>query len=216
VFDKGVTNNTTVYALGRLERDVLAHHPDYVVIIIGGHDERTPWHIFESRIDLYMIIGRIQDAGVQPVLVDIGVEDSNDPIHSAAKRDFDPLWVTNIFADVHNPYLTGVYPEKETYTKIASRIAGIILKHAIDSSPPVVPVITIMQWTDGSPALGFWAHKGVQYEILMNNAFASGDWWSSPPLHRDRNGFVWVSVHSEEFTQMFFKVRATRTQLIKP
>lgn len=63
----GVSGNTTVNALERIERDVLAHKPDVVTVMFGLNDmTRVP--IEEYRANLKSIIERCRAAGAEVVL----------------------------------------------------------------------------------------------------------------------------------------------------
>jgi hypothetical protein len=192
VVDKGKTNDTIQSALSRLNKDVLLERPDYAVIIIGDHDLKTSWGITESRFNLYLIVDRIQQLGVTVVLVDVGVEDPDNPIHSAVRKDLDPLWVENVYVG---------------YTNLASRIADVILKHAIEGLPAVAPILSINLSSKGNIMIGWWAHKNIMYEILENDG---GSWRVILPFISDNNRGVLVELPNKS-RNCLYKVRATRT-----
>lgn len=63
----GVSGNTTVDALARLEKDVLSHKPDLVTIMFGLNDvTRVP--LEEYRANLTSIIAQCRSAGAEVVL----------------------------------------------------------------------------------------------------------------------------------------------------
>ncbi len=74
----GVSGNTTVNALERIERDVLAHKPDLVTVMFGLNDmTRVP--LEDYRTNLKAIIERCRAAGSEVVLcTSNNVEDTTD------------------------------------------------------------------------------------------------------------------------------------------
>ncbi len=63
----GISGNTTVDALTRIESDVLSHHPDLVTIMFGLNDMvRVP--LDEYRANLVSLIQQCRDAGAQVIL----------------------------------------------------------------------------------------------------------------------------------------------------
>jgi lysophospholipase L1-like esterase len=80
VVNAGVNNDTTQGALKRLEKDVLAHRPDVVLIQFGLNDqtmrlyqkpeEITPYVALESFAEnLKSIVQRVQRQGASPILL---------------------------------------------------------------------------------------------------------------------------------------------------
>jgi len=71
VINAGVANDTAADALARVERDVLAHEPDVVLIMIGGNDYlyETPREVFEERLD--ELVSRVSAACGRVVLVEV-------------------------------------------------------------------------------------------------------------------------------------------------
>lgn len=77
VFNAGVGGNTTRMALARLDRDVLAHNPDLVIVQFGLNDSavdvlrgKTEPRVSRSEYEwnLRTIVRRIQEAGAEPIL----------------------------------------------------------------------------------------------------------------------------------------------------
>lgn len=67
LFNAGISGHTTVNALARLDRDVLAHQPDLVTVMFGLNDmTRVP--LDEYRANLGQIVARCRAAGSEVVL----------------------------------------------------------------------------------------------------------------------------------------------------
>jgi lysophospholipase L1-like esterase len=67
VINAGISGNTTVDALGRLEKDVLAHQPDLVTVMFGLNDVRRV-SLDEFRANLKAIIERCRNVGAEVLL----------------------------------------------------------------------------------------------------------------------------------------------------
>lgn len=69
VINAGVPGDTSGDALRRLEADVLAHHPEAVILLIGGNDllRRAPRDVFERN--LHEMLARLRAAGIPVLLV---------------------------------------------------------------------------------------------------------------------------------------------------
>lgn len=71
VLNAGVANDTVADALARVERDVLAHGSDAVLVMIGGNDYLygTPRDVFERRLD--ELVGEIAARCSCVILVEV-------------------------------------------------------------------------------------------------------------------------------------------------
>jgi lysophospholipase L1-like esterase len=71
VVNAGVANDRTADLLARLDRTVLSHHPDVVLLFIGGNDflDGTPRSQFAEHLDA--IAGRISAFGAKLVIVEV-------------------------------------------------------------------------------------------------------------------------------------------------
>ena len=68
VINAGVPGDTTASALERLERDVLAHSPDIVLITLGGNDLKNGIDAETAFENLKMIVNLIQSQGARVVI----------------------------------------------------------------------------------------------------------------------------------------------------
>jgi lysophospholipase L1-like esterase len=78
VINAGIPGNTTRDALGRLDHDVIAHHPDFVTIFFGINDSAVDvWRgataprvpLGEYEANLTEILRRIRGSGAEPILL---------------------------------------------------------------------------------------------------------------------------------------------------
>jgi lysophospholipase L1-like esterase len=95
VINAGVNGNTSRQGLARLERDVLSHHPDVVILFFGTNDNRRDSKVFvpldEYKRNLTTIIEHCKKIGAKVVL---GTLPPIDPVpyftrHDKAKFDAD-------------------------------------------------------------------------------------------------------------------------------
>jgi len=68
VINAGVSGNTTVDALNRIEGDVIAHHPDLVTVMFGLND-MTRVSLDDYRANIKSIVTKCRDTGIEVVLV---------------------------------------------------------------------------------------------------------------------------------------------------
>jgi len=106
VLNKGVGGDTSEQALARLERDVLAHEPDIVVILLGGNDPKgNAEKKAETRKHLAEIVSRTQKANARVLMMQYAVipnpespdtawhflDDNNDLIANVAEEHKAPV-----------------------------------------------------------------------------------------------------------------------------
>ncbi|MEW5759059.1 MAG: GDSL-type esterase/lipase family protein [Candidatus Omnitrophota bacterium] len=84
VINAGVNDNTTFDALNRIEKDVLAKNPNYVLILFGGNDVRIDWFkliisgfrdpkskvsLKDYRVNLIKMVSILRKNTILPILV---------------------------------------------------------------------------------------------------------------------------------------------------
>jgi len=69
VLNAGISGNTAGDGLTRLQRDVLAHQPDLVLIAFGLNDMKNGISVTRFEKDLSSIVREVSDNGAQPVLL---------------------------------------------------------------------------------------------------------------------------------------------------
>ncbi len=133
VLNQGVNGNTTADALARLERDVIAHDPRIVIVLLGGNDILRKIPREQTFRNLEAIITRIQARGALVILVGmkgsalLGVDYRKD-YEDLARRTGCPL-VPNIQQGVFgSPDLMAdqIHPNARGYAKFAERIAATL------------------------------------------------------------------------------------------
>lgn len=160
----GVSGNTTVDALERIESDVLAHKPDFVTVMFGLNDmTRVP--VEDYRANLKAIIERCRTAGAEVILcTPNSVQDTADrPVEKLIQyadvvravaaetkvpladcyNDFervreanDQQWAMLMSDEIH-PNMAG---HKQIATTIATKIAGRDLTSSGAPAPqPAIP-----------------------------------------------------------------------------
>lgn len=160
----GVSGNTTVNALERIEQDVLAHKPDLVTVMFGLNDmTRVP--IEDYRANLRAIVERCRAAGAEVILcTPNSIQDTAerpvekliqyaDVVRAVAAatdvpladcfRDFEKVregneqqWAMLMSDEIH-PNMAG---HKQIATTIASTIAGRALTSSGAAAPqPAIP-----------------------------------------------------------------------------
>lgn len=71
VVNAGVANDTVADALARIGKDVAPHHPDAVLIMIGGNDFMYDTPRAEFQKSLSQLVGNVQSACPRVVLVEV-------------------------------------------------------------------------------------------------------------------------------------------------
>lgn len=94
VFNAGVSGDTTVGLLNRLDRDALRFQPDLVIVMIGMNDSaegRTPIHLFGQNLE--RIVADIRTAGSEALLLSPNPLDFNIKENAVAVRSRYPDYV---------------------------------------------------------------------------------------------------------------------------
>ena len=71
IYNAGIIGDTTERALLRLERDVLSHNPDIVLVLLGGNDVIHFIPREETFTNLATILSRIRQQGAEPILIGV-------------------------------------------------------------------------------------------------------------------------------------------------
>jgi len=139
ITNKGVSGNTTVDALLRLDSDVLQEKPDIVIVFLGGNDYLKKISPPETRANLRLIITKIQSQGATVLLLGYTARFDN-YLNDLAKKT-GALYVPNVLEGiVGNATLMnsdGIHPNDAGYLKIADKIAPDLL--GLISGVPSVP-----------------------------------------------------------------------------
>jgi lysophospholipase L1-like esterase len=135
VINAGVSGDTTITALERLERDVLKKDPYLVIVELGGNDFLQKISKKVILKNLEEIILRIQEKGAMVAIVDV----SCGIIMSAYKKDIESLarrtgsiFIPDVLENIlNNPSLKYdiIHPNDKGYKIIAHRIYKKIKKY---------------------------------------------------------------------------------------
>ena len=137
VANKGISGDTTKDGVGRL-KDVLAAHPDIVVVEFGGNDGLRGLPITATRVNLDQIVSALQSAGVKVALAGITlppdygpdyIKDFNDTFTFAAKKFKVPL-LPFLYVHVYNIPGTiqpdGIHATAKGNQLVAENIFGLL------------------------------------------------------------------------------------------
>lgn len=136
VINAGVPGDTTQDALARLENDVLAHHPDIVLITLGGNDLKNGISKDRAFDNLDTLVRTIQDQRALVVIAGIDIPFFGKGFGDAYKtlaRDTGSLLIPNIFDGIMGkPGLMSdqIHPNSKGYT--------IMAEHFYDKIKPYV------------------------------------------------------------------------------
>lgn len=138
VLNAGVSGNTAGDGLRRIQKDVLAHQPDLVLIAFGLNDMKNGVSLSQFERDLSAIILEISAIGAQPVLLTttrlqqgasmlarLNPAPFNDSIKTLAEDRGVPLIdVNDEFKGLNNPkyLMDAAHPNGEGYRALADII----------------------------------------------------------------------------------------------
>lgn len=138
VLNAGISGNTAGDGLGRIKRDVLAHHPDLVIIAFGLNDMKNGVLVSRFEEDISNIIREVSGNGAQPVLLTttrlqqgasilarLNPEPFNRSIRTLAEeRDIPLINVNEKFKGLNTPdyLIDAAHPNMEGYRRIAEII----------------------------------------------------------------------------------------------
>ena len=213
VVNAGRIGDTAQLALGRLQSAVLAKAPEIAVVILGGNDSFRGVSLQETRLDLFNIVARLQDAGVKVALVSItGMDVAYHKILADIKEVLGVTVISDATEGIPNPYVIGgAFPNDEGYRKIALKVAPVIAVLAL--GPPTTPVPSIKYSIDESEkrmvTIHWTAESGVSYDIVEPYSYGNIVGWNIVATVEGRTGQMGVTLPAEDQLSMF-RLRATR------
>ena len=132
IINKGVSGNTTVDGLARLERDVLTQDPKIVLVLLGGNDYLQKVSTTTTFSNLREIIQQIQDRGSAVVLVGVrgGVfVDRFEEDYERLSKEMHTGYIKNILDGIitnRKLMSDSVHPNDRGYEIIALRVTPIL------------------------------------------------------------------------------------------
>jgi len=213
VVNAGRIGNTAQLALGRLQSDVLSMAPDIAVVILGGNDSFRNVPLQETRLNLFNIVARIQDAGAKVALVSVtGMDIAYHKILADIKEALGVAVIADATEGIPNPYVIGgAFPNDQGYRKIALKVAPVISKLALGL--PTTPVPSIKYSVDENEkrlvTIHWTAETGVSYEIIEPYLYGNIVGWNNVATVEGRTGQMGVTLPAEDQLSMF-RLRATR------
>ena len=134
IINAGVSGDTTEGAVGRLDKDVLAHDPRIVIMGLGGNDYLQGVSIATTEANLRKIVEKIQGAGAMVILLGFRFPSLNADYEAMYKRvgHYEQcLFVANVLSGIlTNPQLKSdeIHPNARGYQLMADRVAGPLQK----------------------------------------------------------------------------------------
>jgi acyl-CoA thioesterase-1 len=127
ILNAGVSGDTTGQALARLP-DVLAQHPDIVIVLVGGNDALQRVSIDTTTANLIQILSTLKQNNIRTVLLGVQGGFISDPYASLFKnlaKEYATEYIPNILKGlIGNTSLMSdeVHPNAAGYNKIAEKI----------------------------------------------------------------------------------------------
>ena len=132
IIGAGVSGDTTVSGLARLERDVLSKNPRVVIVLLGGNDAIRRLPPTETFANLESIINRIHEKGAGVLLVGVRgglLGDAYKSEFKALARKTKVSFVPNILEDIfaHTDLMyDSIHPNNRGHLLMADRIEPIL------------------------------------------------------------------------------------------
>ena len=132
IINAGRSGDTTGAALARLDRDVLAHSPRVVIVVLGGNDYLRHVPVNETFRNLSAIVTKIRDRGAAVVLAGVSVGLLTDPYgarYEALARETSSGLVPDILGGLmgrSDRMSDAIHPNDAGYEIIADRIAPVL------------------------------------------------------------------------------------------
>jgi acyl-CoA thioesterase-1 len=133
LINEGESGDTTADALTRIPA-VLGHHPDIVIVLLGGNDALQHVPIDTTKANLTQILSAIKGSGAQIVLVGIQGGYLSDPfasMFSDLAKTYAAAYVPSILSGLigNQTYMYDeVHPNAIGYTKVSEKIYPDVLQ----------------------------------------------------------------------------------------
>ncbi len=129
----GVSGDTSANALVRVQQ-VIDSQPDIAIVVLGGNDALQQLPIKETEENLAMILKKLRDAGIRPVL--IGViggfpKDPYAPMYERLSKKFDVELVPNVLSGLigNEQYMSdAIHPNAAGYARMAERMLPVLVR----------------------------------------------------------------------------------------
>lgn len=128
IINKGVSGDTTVDALARLDTDVLSEDPGIVIIFLGANDQTKKIPNEETLANLETIITRCESHGATVLL--LGYTARFDGLLNDLANKIGAIYVPSVLEGIiEDPALMssdGIHPNDAGYLKIADKVAPML------------------------------------------------------------------------------------------
>ena len=206
----GVAGDTTEQGLARLERDVLTHDPQVVLVLLGGNDVLQGVHKTNTVGNVRTIVSRIEENG--SVVILIGVQggvftDALADDFRAIASEMRAAYVPNILRGIiGNPFLSSgaVHPNAEGYRIMAERILPVLQKLYAPK-----PELRVSLARSGAGLELRWTTVSNRIYRVLGNATVGGTNWQRLAAGRGSGGMT-NYFHAPSLPAEFFRVEETR------
>ncbi len=128
VLNAGERGDTTAGALARLERDVLAHDPRLVIVLLGGNDFLRQVPLQETKKNLEEIVRRIQQQGAMVAVVGLRLglfTDEYGPMYREIATKYKALYIPEVLKGILSDSQLksdSIHPNGAGYRLVAERV----------------------------------------------------------------------------------------------
>jgi len=131
VINAGISGDTTEGGLSRLDRDVLAHHPQVVVVELGVNDVFAGWPRERTVANLRTTVQRIRATGARVILLHISLPTMPGDGHRQQLRetaqDGGATLVEDFLDGVVPQYsYDGLHPDEKGQAMLADRLLPVL------------------------------------------------------------------------------------------
>jgi len=133
IMSLGVSGDTSANGLARVQQ-VIDAKPDIVIVVLGGNDALQRVPVEETEENLAMILKKLTDAGIRPVLVGVIGGFPKDPYASMYERlseRFDAEFVPNVLSGLigNDHYMSdAIHPNAAGYARMAERMLPVLVR----------------------------------------------------------------------------------------
>lgn len=133
IVNLGVSGDTSGNGLARVQQ-VIDLKPDIVIVVLGGNDALQRVPVEETEENLAMLLKKITDAGIRPILIGVIGGFPKDPYVSMYERlaeRFGAELVPNVLSGLigNDEYMSdAIHPNGAGYARMAERILPVLVR----------------------------------------------------------------------------------------
>lgn len=129
IINAGLSGDTTVSALARIQADVLARKPKVVIVLLGGNDflQRVPAE--ETNSAIRGIVERILQTGSGVILINENKNTASVSVFSKLAKEKHIPYIENLLGDVSRDkklMSDTIHPNSDGYAAMAQKIKPVL------------------------------------------------------------------------------------------